>query len=86
MVVWGWGMEVLSEIGREIKRRSSFKYTFPLCLLNGKYGYLATKESAERPGGMETFPGVYALRQFVPEAALMLTDAAEGLARLLVKK
>jgi hypothetical protein len=33
---------------------------------------------------METFPGVVCLRQFVPEAALMLTDAAEELVKSLL--
>ena len=78
LLMVGLPVEAFSEIGMEIKRRSPFKHTFALGILNGAHGYLATKEAAERPGGMETFPGV--VRRFVPEAALMLTDAAEKLA------
>jgi len=84
LLLMGLPFEPFSEIGMEIKNHSPFKYTFPLELLNGVYGYLGTKEAAERRGGMETFPGVDCLRCFVPEAANMLVDAAEQLAKSLV--
>jgi hypothetical protein len=75
----GFPMETFSEIGTELKRKSPFKYTFPLGLVNGAFGYLGTKEAAEHVGGMETFPGLSCLRNFVPEAASMLIKAAKQL-------
>ena len=83
LLMIGLPFEVFSEIGMEIKRRSPFKQTFALGLLNGHGGYLATREATERQGGMETFPGV--VRRFVPEAADMLTDAAAALANSLAE-
>ena len=86
LLIVGLPFEAFSEIGMEMKRRSPFEHTFALELLNGSHGYLAPREAAERPGGMETFPGVDCLRSFVPEAADMLTDAAEGLAQSLADR
>ena len=86
LLLIGLPFEPFSEIGVEIRRRSPFKHTFALGLLNGKGGYLGTREAAERQGGMETFPGVDCLRCFVPEAADMLTDAAAGLANSLAEQ
>ncbi len=83
LLLAGLPFEPFSEIGMEIKKRSQFQYTFPLGLLNGVYGYLGTKDAAERPGGMETIPGVEYLRRFVPEAANILTDAIAKLAKSL---
>ncbi len=81
MLILGLPFEPFAEIGMEIKKRSPFKYTLTLELFNGWYGYLGTEEAAQRPGGMETFPGV--CRRFVPEAANILVDAAEELATSL---
>lgn len=86
LLLIGFPMETFSEIGMEIKKRSPFRHTFPLGILNGKKAYLGTREAAERPGGMETFPGVDCLRRYVPEAADMLTNAAEELAQSLAKQ
>jgi len=84
LLLVGLPFEAFSEIGMETKKRSPFKHTFALGILNGAYGYLATGEAAARPGGMETFPGV--LRRFVPEAAVMLIDAAEQMANSLAER
>ncbi len=83
LLIIGFPFEPFAEIGMEIKKRSPFKYTFPLELFNGVYGYLATEEAVQHEGGMETYPGVYCLRRFVPQAANILIDAAQELATSL---
>ena len=76
LVLVGLPMEPFYQIGAEIRRRSPFRFTVPLELLNGFRGYLPTREACARPGGMETLPGISDLRSFVPQAADILTDAA----------
>lgn len=83
LLMVGLPFEPFSEIAVDIRSRSPFKYTFALELLNGAYFYLATKDAAERTGGLETIPGF--TRLFVPQAAPILTDAAEELAKSLAQ-
>jgi hypothetical protein len=83
LLMVGLPFEPFSEIATKIRARSPFKYTFTLELLNGAYGYLSTREAAERAGGMETLGGVEYLRRFLPEASDRLVDATVGLAESL---
>ncbi len=83
LLMVGLPFEPFSEIAMQIRARSPFKHTFTLELLNGSYGYVGTREAAERPGGMETLGGIECLRRFLPEASDRLVDATIGLAESL---
>src|SRR5204863_10217069 len=46
----GWGGEVFNEIGKLVKEKSPFRYTFVLTHCNGAAGYLPTSSSYPEGG------------------------------------
>jgi hypothetical protein len=46
----GWGGEVFNEIGKSVKEKSPFRYTFVLTHCNGAAGYLPTSTSYPEGG------------------------------------
>ncbi len=66
----GFGTEMLTEIGMEIKKASPFKYTFLITHCNGASGYLAPHH-AYTEDGYEIFSS-----PFAPQAAEMVVTKA----------
>ena len=63
-------IEVLVEIGLEIKKKSPFKRTFLISMANGGYGYLPPPNQ-HKLGGYETWLGT---SRFQPQSSELLID------------